>query len=83
MEFTGFDIRPKKVGDRSHSTAILAIQATYGTSGGSAMTRSPRGSENGPGDHFVVGNGDGAVDGEIQFTQRWNLQAVRSVNRHR
>jgi hypothetical protein len=28
----------------------------------------------GCGDHFVIGNGDGAVDGEVQFTRRWNLQ---------
>jgi hypothetical protein len=28
----------------------------------------------GCGDHFVVGNGVGAVDGEVQFTRRWNLQ---------
>jgi N-acetylmuramoyl-L-alanine amidase len=26
-------------------------------------------------DHFVIGNGDGCVDGEIQITQRWNLQS--------
>jgi hypothetical protein len=26
------------------------------------------------GDHFVIGNGDGAVDGEIQVTARWNQQ---------
>lgn len=32
-----------------------------------------RGSD-GCGDHFVIGNGNGALDGEIQFTQRWNLQ---------
>jgi hypothetical protein len=44
------------------------------TAGGSAVTLSPPGAADGPGDHFVVGNGDGAVDGEIQFTQRWNLQ---------
>jgi hypothetical protein len=25
-------------------------------------------------DHFVIGNGDGCVDGEIQITQRWNNQ---------
>jgi hypothetical protein len=25
-------------------------------------------------DHFVLGNGDGCVDGEIQITQRWNNQ---------
>jgi hypothetical protein len=24
-----------------------------------------------PVDHFVIGNGDGAIDGEIQITQRW------------
>lgn len=28
----------------------------------------------GSGDHFVIGNGQGALDGEIQFTQRWNHQ---------
>jgi len=32
------------------------------------------GADGASGDHFVIGNGDGAVDGEIQFTQRWNLQ---------
>lgn len=26
------------------------------------------------GDHFVITNGRGSVDGEIQLTQRWNLQ---------
>jgi N-acetyl-anhydromuramyl-L-alanine amidase AmpD len=30
--------------------------------------------EQGCGDHFVIGNGDGAVDGEIQFSPRWNTQ---------
>jgi hypothetical protein len=25
-------------------------------------------------DHFVIGNGDGCVDGEIQIGQRWNQQ---------
>jgi hypothetical protein len=25
-------------------------------------------------DHFVIGNGDGAIDGEIQMTQSWNHQ---------
>jgi hypothetical protein len=29
---------------------------------------------NGLGDHFVICNGDGAVDGEIQVGQRWNEQ---------
>jgi len=29
---------------------------------------------NGIGDHFVIGNGDGCADGEIQIGQRWNHQ---------
>ena len=29
---------------------------------------------NGVGDHFVIGNGDGCMDGEIQISQRWNQQ---------
>jgi hypothetical protein len=29
---------------------------------------------NGAGDHFIIGNGDGCEDGEIQISQRWNLQ---------
>jgi hypothetical protein len=28
----------------------------------------------GCGDHFVIGNGNGAVDGEVQVTPRWNQQ---------
>jgi N-acetylmuramoyl-L-alanine amidase len=28
----------------------------------------------GLGDHFVIGNGDGAIDGEIQIGQRWSQQ---------
>ncbi len=28
----------------------------------------------GLGDHFVIGNGNGCVDGEIQIGQRWNHQ---------
>ena len=43
------------------------------TAGGNVGTLAGS-SEQGCGDHFVVGNGDGAIDGEIQFTQRWNLQ---------
>jgi hypothetical protein len=33
-------------------------------------------SEDGVGvpDHFVIGNGEGAIDGEIQIGQRWNQQ---------
>ena len=42
------------------------------TASGNAMTLG-RGAD-GVGDHFVIGNGDGSVDGEIQVTQRWNRQ---------
>ena len=31
-------------------------------------------SADGVGDHFVIGNGDGCMDGEIQVGQRWNKQ---------
>ena len=41
------------------------------TTSGNAITL---GSPNGIGDHFIIGNGDGAVDGEIQISQRWNHQ---------
>ena len=30
----------------------------------------------GMGDHFIIGNGDGLMDGEIQIGQRWNQQQV-------
>ncbi|MCC6421935.1 MAG: N-acetylmuramoyl-L-alanine amidase [Phycisphaerales bacterium] len=26
-------------------------------------------------DHFLIGNGSGCIDGEIQLSQRWNLQS--------
>jgi len=42
------------------------------TAGGSARLLSQ--GDMGSGDHFVIGNGDGAVDGEIQVTARWNEQ---------
>jgi len=42
------------------------------TTNGNATTlaRTPEGM----GDHFVIGNGDGCSDGEIQIGQRWNKQ---------
>jgi hypothetical protein len=43
------------------------------TARGDAASLASGGAE-GSGDHFVIGNGDGAMDGEIQFTGRWNLQ---------
>ncbi len=48
-----------------------------GTVGGDAVSlcqRSADGLTAGFGDHFVIGNGDGCVDGEVQMTQAWNHQ---------
>lgn len=42
------------------------------TSAGNALTLGQ--GSHGIGDHFVIGNGDGAIDGEIQIGQRWNQQ---------
>jgi hypothetical protein len=44
------------------------------TASGNALTLGQ--STNGIGDHFVIGNGDGCVDGEIQVSQRWNQQVA-------
>ena len=35
--------------------------------------------EGGLPDHFVIGNGDGCIDGEIQIGQRWHQQEVAGV----
>ena len=43
------------------------------TASGNAVTLANAGAT-GLGDHFVIGNGDGAIDGEIQIGQRWNQQ---------
>ena len=42
------------------------------TSGGNALSLGD--GIQGIGDHFVIGNGDGLVDGELQISQRWNHQ---------
>jgi hypothetical protein len=42
------------------------------TASGNAITLGQNAT--GLGDHFVIGNGDGCVDGEIQIGQRWNQQ---------
>jgi hypothetical protein len=49
------------------------------TAGGSAASLGE--SADGLADHFVVGNGDGCGDGEVQIAQRWHqqLQAGRVV----
>jgi hypothetical protein len=41
------------------------------TTGGDAIGLAQ---QTGSSDHFVIGNGDGSVDGEIQMTQSWNHQ---------
>jgi hypothetical protein len=43
---------------------------------GNAMTVSQSSRGGALGDHFVIGNGDGAADGEIQVSQRWDTQSV-------
>ena len=42
------------------------------TASGNALTLGQ--ANGGLADHFVIGNGDGAIDGEIQIGQRWNQQ---------
>ncbi|MEO6434738.1 MAG: peptidoglycan recognition family protein, partial [Tepidisphaeraceae bacterium] len=44
------------------------------TAAGNAFTLGQGAGPAGVGDHFVIGNGDGCMDGEIQLTQRWNHQ---------
>jgi hypothetical protein len=44
------------------------------TASGNALTLGQTNGMAGLGDHFVIGNGDGAIDGEIQIGQRWNNQ---------
>ena len=43
------------------------------TTSGNALTLAGN-SPQGVADHFVIGNGDGCMDGEIQVGQRWNKQ---------
>ena len=42
------------------------------TTGGNALQLAD--GANDVGDHFVIGNGDGLIDGELQISQRWNHQ---------
>jgi hypothetical protein len=44
------------------------------TGSGNAVTLGQLSGGAGLGDHFVIGNGEGAIDGEIQIGQRWNRQ---------
>jgi hypothetical protein len=41
---------------------------------GNALTLSQ--ANDGMSDHFLIGNGDGCMDGEIQISQRWNQQQL-------
>jgi hypothetical protein len=43
------------------------------TPGGNANTLD-EGLSDGVADHFIIGNGDGLTDGELQISQRWNHQ---------
>jgi hypothetical protein len=45
-----------------HSQTLSGSAATLGAGAG------------GVADHFVIGNGDGCADGELQIAQRWNRQ---------
>src|SRR5262249_29188595 len=51
----------------------IYIHHTSTTSGNAITLGQPTG---GMGDHFLIGNGDGLMDGEIQISQRWNQQLV-------
>jgi hypothetical protein len=42
------------------------------TASGNALSLAQ--ASDGMGDHFIIGNGDGLMDGEIQIGQRWNQQ---------
>ena len=46
-----------------HSQPLSGSAATLGTGGPGGVA-----------DHFVIGNGDGCADGELQIAQRWNHQ---------
>ena len=49
----------------------IYIHHSRTTSGNAtSLARTPEGAA----DHFVIGNGDGCADGEIQISQRWNKQ---------
>lgn len=46
-----------------HSQTLSGSAATLGVAGPGGVA-----------DHFVIGNGDGCADGELQIAQRWNHQ---------
>lgn len=62
-----FDTR---VPARSGAWRYIYIHQSATTEGNALMLASPKGLH----DHFVIGNGQGAIDGEIQIGQLWNHQ---------
>jgi hypothetical protein len=48
----------------------IYIRHSRTTSGNASTVGGP----GGLGDHFLIGNGDGTLDGEIQIGHRWNMQ---------
>jgi hypothetical protein len=66
--------------DAVFETAVPVVKQRWGsiyihhsrTASGSAHTLASR--AGGPADHFVIGNGSGCVDGEVQIGQRWSAQ---------
>ncbi len=63
-----FETRTPVTPERWKYVYIHHTQSASGDAVG--LAQSPAGF----GDHFLIGNGDGAVDGEIQVGQLWNLQ---------
>jgi len=61
---TAVEVRPGR-------WTYIYVRHSATPTGSAATLATPR---NGLGDHFVIGNGDGAIDGEIQIGQRWNHQ---------
>ena len=57
---------------KGHWTGIVLRES--GTAGGDVATLAELAQQrgaSGPPDHFVIGNGRGMADGEVQFTSRW------------
>lgn len=83
---TSFSLMAADSADRAFNTKVPVRPGRWKyvfvhhshTPGGSASTVAEAGDSGdgglGPADHFVIGNGDGAADGEIQIGPRWNRQ---------
>jgi hypothetical protein len=84
---TSFSLMAADSTDRAFNTKVPVRPGRWkyvfvhhsNTPGGSASSLADAGDSAdggglGPADHFVIGNGDGAADGEIQIGPRWNRQ---------